>query len=152
MTATNRQVQRIQRDLTTLEQHPLNFIQNLALSVNDEGLQQITGVMLGPENSPYTGGYFRFAMSFPQEYPFKPPNIAFVTAICHPNIHSGTGETSDNRIFTSWAPKITISEVLESIHLLLSSPNYDTPIEAETMPDKSPQKAREWTLAFAQGP
>jgi ubiquitin-protein ligase len=50
-----------------------------------------------------------------------------------------------------WAPKITINEVLASIHLLLASPNYLTPIEAEKMVDKSPEKAREWTQAFAQG-
>ncbi|CAF1298833.1 unnamed protein product [Rotaria sordida] len=152
MATSNRQVIRIQRELTALEQNPLNFIQNLVLSVNEEGLQQITGVMLGPENSPYAGGYFRFVMTFPAAYPFKSPSFAFATAICHPNVHSGTGQTSDDILFTMWAPRITVSQVLESIHSLLSNPNYDTPIEAETMLDKSPEKAREWTLAFAQGP
>ncbi|CAF1151599.1 unnamed protein product [Rotaria sordida] len=152
MATSNRQVIRIQRELTALEQNPLNFIQNLALSVNDEGLQQITGVMLGPEKSPYTGGYFRFIITFPAAYPLKPPTFAFATAICHPNVHSGTGQASDDILFTMWAPRITVSQVLESIHSLLSNPNSDTPIEAEMMLDKSPEKAREWTLAFAQGP
>jgi ubiquitin-protein ligase len=152
MAAPNRQVTRILRDLTALEQNPLNFIQHLVLSVNDVGLQQITGVMLGPENSPYAGGHFRFQMTFPPEYPFKPPTFAFITPICHPNVHSGTGETSHDIISSMWAPKITIDGVLASIHSLLASPNYLKPIEAEKMVDKSPEKAREWTLAVAQGP
>jgi ubiquitin-protein ligase len=151
MATSNGQATRIQRDLTTLGQNPLNFIQNLAFSVNDEGLQQVTGVMIGPPNSPYADGYFRFIMTFPAEYPFRGPSFAFTTAICHPNVHSGTGATSADIIFADWKPKNTIREVLESINLLLANPNYDTPIEAETMANKSPEKAREWTLAFAQG-
>jgi ubiquitin-protein ligase len=152
MATSNRQVPRVQRDLTTLRQNPLNFIQNLASSVNDEGLQQVTGVMIGPENSPYVGGYFRFIMTLPSEYPLKVPSFVFTTAICHPNVHSGTGATSADILFTGWKPIKTIGQVLESIYLLLADPNYDTPIEAETMADKSPEKARQWTLSFAQGP
>jgi len=152
MATSNPQMIRIQRELQTLGQNPLNFIQHLASSVNDEGLQQVTGVMIGPENSPYAGGYFRFIITFPSTYPFSAPSFVFSTAICHPNVHSGTGATSADILFNEWKPKKTINQVLESIHLLLANPNYGTPIEAETMADKSPEKAREWTLAFAQGP
>jgi ubiquitin-conjugating enzyme E2 D/E len=143
---------RIQRELKTLEKNPLDFIQHLASSVNDQGLQQVTGVMIGPENSPYAGGYFHFIMTLPSTYPFNAPSFVFSTAICHPNVHSGTGATSADILFTGWGPKKTIDEVLESIHSLLADPNYDTPIEAETMADKSPEKARQWTLTLAQGP
>jgi ubiquitin-protein ligase len=146
MATQSRQALRIQQYLTELEKNPLDFIENLALSVNDEGLQQVSGIMLGPEKSPYAGGHFRFLMTFPCEFPLKPPNFAFATPICHPNIHSSTGATSDNILFHMWMPRLTIGQVLESIHSLLESPNYDTPIEADTMLNKSPEKAREWTL------
>jgi ubiquitin-conjugating enzyme E2 D/E len=149
MAASNR---RIQRELAALVENPLNFIQHLALSVNNEGLQQLTGVMIGPENSPYVGGHFRFIMTFPPEYPFQAPSFVFATAICHQNVHSGTGATSADILFTGWKPQNTIGQVLEEIHLLLANPNDGSPIEADTMADKSPAKAREWTLAFAQDP
>ncbi|KAL3582291.1 hypothetical protein D5086_016623 [Populus alba] len=41
----------------------------------------------GPPLAPYAGGVFQFGVSFPQEYPFKPPKLTFLTKIYHPNIN-----------------------------------------------------------------
>lgn len=38
------------------------------------------------ENAPYNKGAFRIEITFPAEYPFKPPKICFKTKIYHPNI------------------------------------------------------------------
>lgn len=38
------------------------------------------------ENPPYNKGAFRIEITFPAEYPFKPPKICFKTKIYHPNI------------------------------------------------------------------
>lgn len=38
------------------------------------------------ENVPYNKGAFRIEITFPAEYPFKPPKICFKTKIYHPNI------------------------------------------------------------------
>jgi len=73
---STRQTQRIQRDLQTLLDNPLPFLRNLQLSVVD-GLNQLTGVLIGPDNSDYAGGHFRFVIQFPPEYPFKPPDFFF---------------------------------------------------------------------------
>ena len=42
--------------------------------------------MRGPPHTPYSGGTFRLRVNFPPDYPFKPPTVAFVTHIVHPNV------------------------------------------------------------------
>ena len=41
---------------------------------------------MGPEATPYEGGFFRAAMVFPREYPLQPPKMKFLSEIWHPNV------------------------------------------------------------------
>ena len=36
-------------------------------------------VVEGPPDSPYRGGYYHGVLTFPREYPFKPPSIRMIT-------------------------------------------------------------------------
>jgi len=148
-TVSNRQTQRIQRDLQELNDNPLPFVRNLQLSFVDN-LNELTGVLIGPENSDYAGGHFRFLIRFPPEYPFKPPDFFFPTAICHPNVDLRTGIACHDQLLATWAPNIPLRKLLTEMHSLLAQPNYDTPIEGGSLADKSPAKARQWTSEFAQ--
>ncbi|CAD8063753.1 unnamed protein product [Paramecium primaurelia] len=47
-------------------------------------------IVAGPEGTSYQGGKFKLSISFPENYPFQPPNFQFQTKIFHPNIdHAG---------------------------------------------------------------
>jgi ubiquitin-protein ligase len=151
----NRQTLRIQRDLQAIRDNQLSFIRNPELSVetiDETNLNVLTGIMAGPEGSAYAGGHFRFKITFPPEYPFKPPDFVFITAICHPNVHSGGGLACHDQLNATWAPSVTLAKLLTEMHQLLAQPNYDTPMEGDSVSDKNPEKARRWTHQFAQPP
>ena len=43
-------------------------------------------MIMGPEATPYEGGFFRCSMVFPREYPLQPPKMKFLSEIWHPNV------------------------------------------------------------------
>ena len=110
--------------------------------------------LIGPTESPYEGGVFYLNIKFPEEYPFKPPNIYFITKIYHPNI-SNNGNICLDILKNQWSPALTISKVLLSICSLLTDPNPDDPLEPQIATlyksdrENFNKNARDWTINFA---
>ena len=42
---------------------------------------------MGPPDTLYEGGFFTATMTFPQDYPNKPPDVKFKSEIWHPNVY-----------------------------------------------------------------
>ena len=84
----------------------------------------------GPDDSPYKDRYFYLSISIPIKYPFDPPNIKFITKICHPNINSN-GQICLDILKKNWTPVLTIHKILLSIGVLLSKPNPDSPLSPD---------------------
>ena len=111
--------------------------------------------VLGPHDSPYSGGTFFLNIIFPTDYPFKPPQCNFVTRIYHPNIDTN-GSINLDILKDQWSPAMTISKVLLSISSLLTNINLDDPLVPEiaqlykTNKAKFEATAREWTKKYAQ--
>jgi len=59
-------------------------------------------------DSPYTGGIFYLKITFPSDYPFKPPKVTFTTKIYHPNI-SSSGSICLDILQGQWSPALSIS-------------------------------------------
>ncbi|KAL0698285.1 hypothetical protein Bca4012_054407 [Brassica carinata] len=112
--------------------------------------------IMGPTDSPYSGGVFLVTIHFPPDYPFKPPKVAFRTKVFHPNINSN-GSICLDILKEQWSPALTISKVLLSICSLLTDPNPDDPLVPEiahmykTDKNKYETTARTWTQKYAMG-
>ncbi len=110
--------------------------------------------IMGPEDSPYTGGVFFLDIHFPADYPFKPPKVSFTTRIYHCNINSNGGICLDI-LKDQWSPALTISKVLLSVCSLLTDPNPEDPLVpeiAQLLKNNTTQHnatAREWTAKYA---
>ncbi|CAF3314375.1 unnamed protein product [Rotaria socialis] len=146
----NRQTVRIQRNLQELTDNPLPFAYSLNLTTGEDNINQMTGILIGPDNTPYASGHFRFLIRYPPEYPFKPPEFYFTTPICHPNIDSKTGTACNDQLNATWAPSITLGKILFEMRALLEKPNYQVPVEGDNLEEKSEEKARSLTKEFAQ--
>ena len=120
----------------------------------------------GPDDTPYEGGLFNAELFLPDEYPMVPPKVLFRTKIYHPNIDklgkSGyslttvpIGRICLDILKKNWSPALQIRAVLVSIQSLLSDANLDDPLDEEvaehfkTDLDAANEKAKEWTLEFA---
>lgn len=144
---------RIQKELENIKKDP-----PLSCSAGPEkdDIFHWSATIMGPEGSPYQGGIFYLNIVFPQNYPFKPPKVTFITKVYHPNINSSGGICLDV-LKDQWSPALTVDKILLSICSLLTNPNPDDPL----VPDIAKQytnnrlaydmTAREWTQYYASG-
>lgn len=57
---------------------------------SEEDITHLRGSFPGPPGTPYEGGHYTVDIKIPNEYPFRPPVMKFVTKVWHPNISSQT--------------------------------------------------------------
>lgn len=113
------------------------------------------GTVMGPAGTPYEGGVFFLDVTFPTNYPFKPPKVRFTTPVYHPNINSN-GAICLDVLKDQWCPALTLSKLLLSISSLLTDPNPEDPLdpykadEYRNQRAAFDQKAREYTAKYAK--
>ena len=121
--------------------------------INDSDITKWSAVIKGPDDTVYQNGCFHLSIVFPDEYPFKPPVVKFITKIYHPNINANS--ICLDILKTRWSPVLTISKVLLSISSLLSEPNPQDPLVPDIAKQflhhraSFEQTARQWTQLYA---
>ncbi|KAK3132404.1 hypothetical protein QOZ80_6AG0520960 [Eleusine coracana subsp. coracana] len=144
---------RIQKELMDLQKDPPT---SCSAGPTGEDLFHWQATIMGPTDSPYTGGVFFVNIHFPPDYPFKPPKLNFQTKVYHPNINSN-GSICLDILKEQWSPALTISKVLLSISSLLTDPNPDDPLVPEiahmykNQRQRYEETARAWTQKYAMG-
>ncbi|KAF1982436.1 UBC-like protein [Aulographum hederae CBS 113979] len=121
---------RLMKEWQDYNQDPNDALLQLG-PVSDDKLMHWTAVMRGVAGTAYEDGCWRLDIHIPQTYPIAPPEIKFVTPICHPNVHFKTGEICLDLLKTAWSPAYTISSTLTSIHQLLTSAEPDSPLNID---------------------
>ena len=148
-------LKRIKKELDDLDK---NGIENAFIyPINDF---KWDAFIIGPKDSLYEGGIYHFTISFPNDYPFKPPNCSFMTKIYHPMFRG-------NHLYLEilkdqWSPKFSISKIISDMISLLSYPYFDDfmvdPFNEYVCKVYKENKinfyniAREWAIKYAGAP
>ncbi|KAF7318821.1 Fecal droplet protein [Mycena chlorophos] len=144
-------LKRINKELIDLGRDPPS---SCSAGPTGDNMFQWQATIMGPGESPYAGGVFFLSISFPTDYPFKPPKVSFTTKIYHPNINAN-GSICLDILRDQWSPALTISKVLLSICSMLTDPNPDDPLVPDiahlykTDRTRYEATAREWTRKYA---
>ena len=126
-------VQRIQKEMRQLQE--LHFVtycrqaddqdQLWFISNRSKEQEPIFVQIIGPKSTPYHGGFFTMCITFPEDYPFKPFKIYFLTPIVHPNLikthdyWTVCNCSMSYQLSSKWAPSLSPAIILTKIRGLL---------------------------------
>jgi len=108
---------------------------------DDSNIYEWQCMLEGPPGTDYEGGFFPCSLSFPKEYPNKPPVMRFVTpGFWHPNVYkdgrvciSILHEAKEDKhnaqesMSEKWRPILGVEAILVSVMSMLADPNFESP-------------------------
>lgn len=145
--ATNR----IKKELRDWNKSPIDGVKIIP---SESDMFEWRVLLAGPKDTPYEGGEFETKVSFPPDYPWKPPKIKILTQCFHINVNEN-GYICMDILSGSWTPALTIGKVILSFISMLMDPNPDHALVPErakmykSNPDEYFKTVREWTEKYA---
>jgi len=84
-----------------------------------------------PTSNIYNQAAFQIEIKLPAEFPFKPPEVRFVTPIYHPNVDEA-GKICVDLLNTSetWKPTTPLVDVVKAVVDLIDNPKIDHALNA----------------------
>ena len=111
-----------------LKEHPLTNIYCTVGLIDKNNIYNWRCTLVGPNDSPYKGGYFQLFVKFPIDFPQNGPEIIFNTPIFHLNVnpvetkHAKLGHCCVSTI-NHWDPATSIEDILVSVFGLFYAAN-----------------------------
>ena len=105
---------RLLGDQASLRRSPLppNYLFPDADTSMPDDLTQLTVLVTGASDTPYSQGLWCLHLRLPEDYPKNPPKATFKTRIFHPNVEENTGAVCLETLKRDWDPKLTLRDVL----------------------------------------
>lgn len=133
-------LKRIFNDIKDLNKDPLDK-EGIYHYYDESNIMTAKIMMIGPEDSPYENGFYFFEFTFPNDYPFNPPNVKYETRDgnirFNPNLYT-CGKVCLSLINTWDGPKWTSCQTIRSVlislrglvlgtkHPLQNEPGYES--------------------------
>ena len=117
---------RISKDIKNYVQSDINEV-GIYCHIDESNIQNIKALIIGPKNTPYENGFYLFNITFPDDYPFNPPKVKFLTyeygVRFNPNLYTN-GKVCLSILGTwsgpGWTTCLNLNTVLLSIQSLLN--------------------------------
>lgn len=127
MSINNNTIKRIAKDVKYIinNEHSLS-LENIYYKHDDENIMKGYALIIGQKNTPYGYGYYFFEFNFPDNYPFSPPLVRYLTndgtMRFNPNLYTN-GKVCLSLLNTwsgeSWTSCQTINSVLLTLSIVL---------------------------------
>lgn len=122
---TKETISRLVKDIKELITTPLSE-HGIYYKHDEEDMLKGYAMIVGPEDTPYFGGYYLFEMTYPANYPYSPPMVKYCTnngiVRFNPNLYT-TGKVCISILNTwrgeQWTSCQTVSTILLSLSTLL---------------------------------
>ncbi|KAJ0781215.1 putative ubiquitin-conjugating enzyme E2, ubiquitin-conjugating enzyme/RWD [Helianthus annuus] len=88
------------------------------------------GTICGSKDTVFEGTEYKLSLSFPNDYPFKPPKVKFETGCFHPNVDV-FGNICLDILQDKWSSAYDVRSILISIQSLLGEPNTGSPLNTQ---------------------
>ncbi|KAK6925571.1 Ubiquitin-conjugating enzyme E2 [Dillenia turbinata] len=88
------------------------------------------GTISGSKDTVFEGTEYKLSLSFPTDYPFKPPKVKFETGCFHPNVDV-YGNICLDILQDKWSSAYDVRAILLSIQSLLGEPNTSSPLNTQ---------------------
>ena len=119
-------ISRIIKDVADIVKNPLD--ENNIFYIHDEdSILNGYALIIGPENTPYSNGFYFFHFLFPRDYPYSPPLVKYLTndgtTRFHPNFYRN-GKCCLSILNTwkgeEWTSCLTIKTILLSLCMVFT--------------------------------
>jgi ubiquitin-conjugating enzyme E2 Z len=141
-------LKRIMIDISNIQKDPID-IEKIFIYQDPENIFNVKILMIGDEDTPYEFGIFYFNLVFPENYPYSPPNMKFITSNgktrFNPNLYIG-GKICISLLNTWQGPKWTACNTLKSILLSIKSMILGTRYPLENEPGYELSASKKKTL------
>ena len=118
---------------------------------NDENMLNVKAMIIGPEDTPYEGGFYFFDINFSNQYPMVPPKVDFCTlnqnVRFNPNLYK-CGKVCLSILGTWSGPGWTTVMNLITVLIDLQSLMNDNPIQNEPGYEKKHWKTDEHAASY----
>jgi len=126
-------IQRLLRDVKLIMKHPLTD-NGIYYSHDENDLLKGYAMIIGPEGTPYYGGFYFFKFNFPTDYPYSPPKVNYMTndgvTRYNPNLYK-CGKVCVSILNTWSGDKWSSCQTINSVLLTLCSLLNNSPLENE---------------------
>ena len=123
-------IHRLLADVKYIYNNPLTD-NGIFYTHDDADIMKGYALIVGPEDTPYFGGFYFFELDFPTDYPFAPPKVKYMTndgvTRFNPNLYK-CGKVCVSILNTWSGDKWSACQTINSILLTLCSLLNDTPL------------------------
>lgn len=112
-------IKRITKELVELNDFTgSNNEDKFIATANDNNITMWKVMMHCPKGTKYHGKPLETHIQFPDDYPFKPPQVKFINKPSHPNIRSD-GSVCVDILQDKWSPALSATKIYVSVMSLL---------------------------------